>query len=345
MKVLYAIQGTGNGHISRAKEVIPALMNRVKVDVLVSGTQAEVVLPFEVKYKLNGMGFDFGKNGGINFYTTFKKNSIFRFFKEVKNCPVEDYDLVINDFEPVTAWACKWRNVNCISFSHQSALLSPNVPKPSYKDYLSSLVLKYYAPSIQNFGLHFKSYNNSISLPIIRKSIRDLKVTQENHYTVYLPAYADEKIISILAEVPNTHWHVFSKKCQSAYHKKKIKVFPIESNQFEASLASCIGVVCGAGFETPAETLYLKKKLLVIPMVGQYEQQYNAASLQDIGVPVLKKLKKKHLPKIINWVENGTTVAVNYPDKTQNIVDDFLSKYIIATELSNKLLKEVFTNS
>ena len=209
MKVLYAIQGTGNGHISRAKEVIPALMNRVKVDVLVSGTQAEVVLPFEVKYKLNGMGFDFGKNGGINFYTTFKKNSIFRFFKEVKNCPVEDYDLVINDFEPVTAWACKLRNVNCISFSHQSALLSPNVPKPSYKDYLSSLVLKYYAPSIQNFGLHFKSYNNSISLPIIRKSIRDLKVTQENHYTVYLPAYADEKIISILAELPNTHWHLF----------------------------------------------------------------------------------------------------------------------------------------
>ena len=34
MKILYAIQGTGNGHLSRAKEIIPALMNRAQVDIL-----------------------------------------------------------------------------------------------------------------------------------------------------------------------------------------------------------------------------------------------------------------------------------------------------------------------
>jgi hypothetical protein len=37
MKVLYAIQGTGNGHISRANEIIPILERRVNLDVLVSG--------------------------------------------------------------------------------------------------------------------------------------------------------------------------------------------------------------------------------------------------------------------------------------------------------------------
>ena len=37
MKILYAIQGTGNGHLSRAIDVIPDLKKIVKVDVFVSG--------------------------------------------------------------------------------------------------------------------------------------------------------------------------------------------------------------------------------------------------------------------------------------------------------------------
>ena len=37
MKILYAIQGTGNGHLSRAIDVIPALKKIGQVDVLVSG--------------------------------------------------------------------------------------------------------------------------------------------------------------------------------------------------------------------------------------------------------------------------------------------------------------------
>ena len=55
MKVLYAIQGTGNGHLSRAKEIVPALLNRVEVDILVSGSQAEVEFPYEIKYKKKGL--------------------------------------------------------------------------------------------------------------------------------------------------------------------------------------------------------------------------------------------------------------------------------------------------
>ena len=57
-------------------------------------------------------------------------------------------------------------------------------------------------------------------------------------------------------------------------------------------MASSTGVLCGAGFETPAEALYLGKKLMVIPMKSQLEQFYNAASLKQLGVPVLKKMKK-----------------------------------------------------
>ena len=58
MKVLYAVQGTGNGHISRSKEVIKQLGKNCEVDVLLSESQHEVDLGFEVKYKLKGLGWN-----------------------------------------------------------------------------------------------------------------------------------------------------------------------------------------------------------------------------------------------------------------------------------------------
>ena len=106
--------------------------------------------------------------------------------------------------------------------------------------------------------------------------------------------------------------------------KENVKIKPINSNKFEKSIASCKGVICGAGFEAPAEALFLKKKLLVIPMSGQYEQHYNAAALKEMGVTVIKKLKAKSIYKIQDWVSKDASVVVNYPDRTQFIVDAIL---------------------
>jgi hypothetical protein len=66
MKILYAIQGTGNGHLSRARDIIPILENYGELDLLVSSTHAEVKLPYKIKYEYEGLGFVFGKKGGIN---------------------------------------------------------------------------------------------------------------------------------------------------------------------------------------------------------------------------------------------------------------------------------------
>ena len=85
--------------------------------------------------------------------------------------------------------------------------------------------------------------------------------------------------------------------------------------------------MCGAGFETPAEALYLKKKLLVIPMKGQYEQQCNAAALKKIGVPVIKSLKQKHIATIQAWLDSDQFILVDYPDETEKIIDMVLKKH------------------
>src|SRR5690606_13955650 len=119
-------------------------------------------------------------------------------YNEIKSLPVEDYDLIINDFEPVSAWACHLRHKACIALSHQSAVLNKHAPVPEKYDPLGKLILKKYAPSMMQFGFHFEAYDDHIFKPLIRHEIRAMQVSNAGHYTVYLPAYDDAKIIKVL---------------------------------------------------------------------------------------------------------------------------------------------------
>ena len=324
MKILYAIQGTGNGHLSRAREIVPLLMKKGTVDLLVSGIQADVDLPYPIKYKFKGLSFIFGKKGGIDLIDTFKKSSIKNLYNEIKSLPVNEYDLIISDFEPVSSWACKMNNKVCVGLSHQAAVINKKSPKPKYKDPVGLSVLKYYAPVDFNYSFHFESYDKNIFTPVIRNQIREAKPKNAGHYTVYLPAYGDEKIIKILSQIKHINWQVFSKHNKKANLINNIKIQPINNEEFVRSMINSVGVLCGAGFETPAEALFLKKKLMVIPMKGQFEQQCNAASLKKMGVPVIKSLKKKHLEKIENWVNSAQKIEIDFKDQTEDILDNLI---------------------
>ncbi len=336
MRILYAIQGTGNGHLSRAMDVIPCLMQHGNVDILVSGIQSDLTIPYAIKYKLRGLSFIFGKSGGVDLWKTLVSSNIRKLVKEIRELPVEEYDLVINDFEPVSAWACYTRNLPCIGLSHQSAVLAEGTPEPDTTDTLGRLILKNYAPNTAHYGFHFKPYANDIYTPVIRKQVRDQALEKGDHYTVYLPAYDDKRLILKLGQFKNVRWDVFSKHNRKAFTSKNVTIQPIHNDKFIKSMARSAGVLCGAGFETPAEALYMKKKLLVIPMRNQFEQQLNAAALKNMGVPVIKNLKQRYDMVIASWLENETTVEVNYPDITGEVIDR-----IIYNHVNNKHVNQI----
>lgn len=337
MKILYAIQGTGNGHLARAEDVFPELQRHGEVDLFVSGAQADISLPYPVRYKSKGLSFYFGKKGGVDIMKTIRKNSSRDFYEEVCRFPVEEYDVVVNDFEPVSAWACYRKDVPCVALSHQASMLSPRIPKPDNYDIMGDWILRNYAPALSYVGFHFKAYDKQIHTPVIRRSIREASCEDHGHYTVYLPAYADLKLVPLLLKLDQIRWHVFSKHAVKPYHIGKISVFPVNSSEFVKSMCSATGVLCGAGFETPAEALYLKKKLLVVPMKGQYEQHLNAAALRDMGVPVIPKVSRKTLDIIRAWTTEDQRVVVNYSGSAREAVDDAMQMVLQQSNLAVKI--------
>lgn len=325
MKILYAIQGTGNGHISRAREIIPILKKYGDLDILISGTQADVNLDEEIKYQFKGFGFDFGTKGGIDYKSSIKKADFRQLLKDVRNLPVKDYQLIINDFEPVTAWACMLRNKKSVALSHQSAFLSNKTPVISGL-HLGEIVLKNYAPATYKIGFHFQRYDDFIRTPVIRSEIRALEPKILDYYTVYLPAYSDQFIIKKLEKFPEIKFQVFSKHTKENYSSNKIEICKVNNEKFNISLANSLGLITGGGFEGPAEAMFLGKKVLCVPMNHQYEQQCNAFAAEKMGATVIWK-DEEFDEKLKIWIEEASPIQVNFPDETEEIIAQLVERY------------------
>lgn len=324
MKILYGIQGTGNGHISRAREVVPYLQKYGDVDLLISGTEADVTLPYMIKYKRHGFSFVFGQNGGPAVWDTIKKFKPIRLMRDMAQFPVHDYDLVISDFEPISAWASYLRKKHCVAFSHQAAFLSPKTPRPDKKNFIIEKTFKWYAPTQTHVGLHFDEYDSFVKKPIIRAGIRNLEATDKGHVTVYLPAYGDETLINNFKKVKEVEWHVFSKHSKQEYKVENVIICPIVNDGFNASMAAATGVISGGGFETPAEALYLQKKLMIIPMLGNYEQACNALAAKKLGVMVVPEIGPDFVEEIKQWLEFKKTIIIDYPNHAEHTIHDLV---------------------
>lgn len=329
MRILYGIQGTGNGHLSRSMEIIPHLQKRGDVDVLLSGNQCELKLPFDLRYRYHGLSFIFGKKGGVDFTKTYKNNRVRRFMREVNSLDVSPYDLVISDFEPVSAWACFLANKRCIGLSNQAAILTEGAPVADTDDLIGKAVLKYYAPVSKQYGFHFQRYNKDLFTPIIRNQVRELKTSNKEHYLVYLPAHSDERILKTLKRYPKIEWQVFSKHGNEGFIDENVWLRPINNEQYLESLASCTGLLCAAGFGATTEALFLGKKLCVVPMKKQFEQQCNALALKQMGITVVKSLKKKWHNELQTWLEEENPIRVNYLDNAELIVSKILQNEIL----------------
>jgi uncharacterized protein (TIGR00661 family) len=326
MKILYAIQATGNGHIARAAELMPFIQRYGKVDVFLSGSNCSLETNLPVKYRSKGLSLFYGNRGGLDYWKMLRSFSPLRIIQEARTLPVEKYDLILNDFESVTAMACKLKNIPFIHFGHQASFLSKQTPRPVKKDLAGELILNHYASSKHSVGLHFKRYDDFIYSPVIKRQVLQSDPSDQGHITVYLSHYSNAVIEKTLSGVKDCLFHVFSKSHKDIERRGNIIFMPVSNEGFTRSMVNSHGVITGAGFETPAETLYLGKKLLCLPIQGQYEQLCNAESLKDFGVPIVQQITDAFPEKVNDWLSGAQQKTLQLEQSTASVIEVVMEK-------------------
>jgi uncharacterized protein (TIGR00661 family) len=85
--------------------------------------------------------------------------------------------------------------------------------------------------------------------------------------------------------------------------------------------------VCAGGFATTSEAIFLGKPMIVVPVEGQIEQQFNAAALKKEGVTVIDRFSKKNIDIISNWIKSPKVLEIKYKDESKKIIDTIINDY------------------
>ncbi|MEY4660554.1 MAG: hypothetical protein RLZZ42_506, partial [Bacteroidota bacterium] len=109
------------------------------------------------------------------------------------------------------------------------------------------------------------------------------------------------------------------------FNKGHIKFYPTNPGLFNISLINSKGIITGSGFETPAEALYLGKKLMVLPMKGQYEQLCNAAALKDYRVVILQDWDQDFSKSFDTWITGQDQKRLTLAHNTSDIIERLMT--------------------
>jgi uncharacterized protein (TIGR00661 family) len=316
MKLLYGVQATGNGHISRSRLVVQALKARgADVAVILSGRdpaelwEMEVFEPFR---SYTGLTFAI-HNGKIDTLKTAKQLRLLRLFKDVREVPNEGYDLTISDFEPLTSRLAKRWGKPCLGIGHQYAFSSA-IPKVS-GHWGSRGIMSLFAPASIHIGLHWHHFNQPIFPPIVPQIQPG---PQQEHHLIYLPFERQSFVIELLQRFPSVPFHFFTSVNQVT-EAGNVTCFPFSREGFLTSLKSCRGIMANAGFELASEAIHLGKKILLKPLLGQYEQLCNAKAMEGLGWGLTTQSLTPE--SVAAYLESPSPSARPYPDVAGHLAD------------------------
>ncbi len=313
MKILYGVQATGNGHISRARAMQKHLSKPgIQIDYLFSGRPAEQFFDMDVfgNYQLK-RGLTFVTQAGkVNYLKTLQQASLTELWKDIRQLDCRQYDLVLTDFEPVTAWAARQQHIPVVALGHQYAFLH-DIPMQQ-SNIMTRNIFRHFAPAEQQLGLHWHHFNQPILPPIIDLDTQPLAATIKNKVLVYLPFEDQQQVINLLQPLTEYQFCLYGPGLQAA-QQGHIKTHPPALQAFKNDLHDCQFVLSNAGFELISEALQLQKTIMVKPLQGQMEQLSNALALQQLNLATSHNKLTSHA--ISTWLTTECQYnKVQYPD-------------------------------
>lgn len=314
MKLLYGVQGTGQGHISRARAMAAALRHYdVEVTWLFSGRprdQLRDMQPFGDFLYRRGLTF-VTRDGRLRYLPTLLNNHLPKFLHDVKTLDLGGYDAVVTDFEPVTAWAARRAGIPAIGIGHQYAFTGQTPTVAGH--WFARRVLQQFAPVSQAIGLHWHPWAGNILPPILDLPERPTgNRNGADPIIVYLPFEDQAAVTHLLQQFPTQRFHQYA-PCLSEEQIGNVARHPTSPTRFKRDLAGCAGVICNSGFELTSECLQWGIPVLTRPLAGQMEQQSNALALQTLAyASVMPELAPEHLER---WLaRRPAPPPLHFPD-------------------------------
>jgi len=147
---------------------------------------------------------------------------------------------------------------------------------------------------------------------------QDAVPTIKNTFLVYLAWEEQDQMIPILNTITGNEFIYYSSVDQEV-QIANVTLKPFSNKHFKEDLIACNGLLTNAGFQLPAEAIYLGKKILCKPLAGQPEQEHNAKILKRLEhATVCAEFTKEEIEM---WIQNGKQKKELYNESIDLMVE------------------------
>jgi len=242
--------------------------------------------------------------------------------KELYRRVIEPFDpnVVISDFEPFSAMWAWHHGVPFVSINHQDLLTLCELEHPS--GHRLAKLNAQWVTRCHHFGaaahiiLNFfqapvKHASGVLAPPVVRPIAQRFSPTCDEHILIYStdPTWKD-RLLTMLRTFPAQQFHIYGFN-----ESKRIGNCTLLKNSTEGflqDLASCRGVIATAGFSLISECLHFRKKMLLLPIQGQYEQVINAFYAEKLGIALRRRCLDAET--LSEYLEFTAEPIVEHPD-------------------------------
>ena len=294
-RIIYGYSGEGSGHSSRAREMAACLID--------AGHEVRLA-SYDRGYDNLAQEFDVIEIEGLTISAEENRVSILKTIAEnLKRLPAGNRslwqlrdvfqefrpDVVITDFEPMTAYLAQHFDLPLITIDNQHRMRYVHYEVPPEGETEARLIRHLIQmmvpwPSVSLItAISSGELSNDRSFvypPLVGKDIRELRCTDEGHILVYLTSGFDS-LLPVLKTYPRERFIVYG--YDKELEDENLTFQRASRTGFINHLAGCKAVIATAGFTLISEVLYLGKPYLAMPMSGQFEQELNAFQLSQNG--------------------------------------------------------------
>jgi uncharacterized protein (TIGR00661 family) len=303
MKILYGVVGEGMGHAMRSRVVLEHLVKQGhELEIMASGRATDFLAKhFEGVNRIHGLHMIYEENrvrrgktlwSNVLSGATGVPQNIAAYFELIKGFKPE---VVISDFESWTYLYAKANRLPIVSIDNMQIINrcthTPDILEGYKTEFeLTRAFIKGKLPFCNQYLITtffeppVRKPDTTLVPPILRPDVLGANRRAGDHLLVYQTAEGNDGLSDILAKT--------GVECRVYGMRRTIKEEQIEGNLryrpfseagFVDDLASARGVIAGGGFTLMGEAVYLRKPMLAVPLVHQFEQVMNARYLEKVG--------------------------------------------------------------